>query len=520
MKRILLFASLLAMTGCSLDSLLSSIIGDAAGVEYVDLGLSVKWATCNLRTSSPQEIGEWYMWAGTEPQEFDGEKTAPYYSEEEQKFYMYSDYIYNQITLQTDGLMRLQVNDDPAHYKLKGNWRMPTGEEWQELLDNCTWTPSADGSGVTVTSNVEGYTDKSIFLPYYYYYDDQRGDTRVFFWYWSTDLYEPDPTKAVALRATNVQGDNFVVSSASRNSVCMVRPVLTNGYVYPESIELDQTSLTMEVGEIRKLNVTFSPEDAYYNSLEWQYEGDCIIQVGNYIIAVNPGNAVVTANAYQGRNDCTAKCHVTVSESSSSATTAVDLGLDVKWSDRNLEALSPVDPGGLYQWAGTNNMAGASRDTLEGSCPYYVQHPEGYEPYYSKYSIGWGYERPIEEDRKSELEPEDDAANVILGGGWRMPSRSEWSQLRSRCLWTLVTDWNSPDFNGFLITSKKKGYEDKQIFLPISAGTSCWDIPFVYWTPRLGTHCDKAQAHCIYLYGKHEDADIDRYNTCSIRPVI
>ena len=32
---------------------------------YVDLGLSVKWATCNVRASQPQEYGDYYAWGET-----------------------------------------------------------------------------------------------------------------------------------------------------------------------------------------------------------------------------------------------------------------------------------------------------------------------------------------------------------------------------------------------------------------------------------------------------------------------
>ena len=60
--------------------------------------------------------------------------------------------------------------DDIASKMLGGKWRIPTDAEWKELLIKCTWTWTADynGTGVPgciVTSNVSGYTDKSIFLP-------------------------------------------------------------------------------------------------------------------------------------------------------------------------------------------------------------------------------------------------------------------------------------------------------------------------------------------------------------------
>ena len=64
----------------------------------------------------------------------------------------------------------LEPNDDAAHVNWGGTWRMPTEAEWRELSYNytSTWTSNFKGSGVTgriITSNKDGYTDKSIFLP-------------------------------------------------------------------------------------------------------------------------------------------------------------------------------------------------------------------------------------------------------------------------------------------------------------------------------------------------------------------
>ncbi len=89
--------------------------------DYVDLGLSVKWASRNVGASGPEEIGGFYSWSETES-------------------------------------------------KLGGSWRMPTSDELSELIENCTWTwASVNGEiGFLITSNKPGYTDRSIFLPYYY----------------------------------------------------------------------------------------------------------------------------------------------------------------------------------------------------------------------------------------------------------------------------------------------------------------------------------------------------------------
>lgn len=82
--------------------------------EFVDLGLSVKWATCNVGANSPEENGEYYTF---------------------------------------DKALALENNGE----------RLPTKEEFQELIDNCTWLWREEGvHGYMATSKKNG---NSIFLP-------------------------------------------------------------------------------------------------------------------------------------------------------------------------------------------------------------------------------------------------------------------------------------------------------------------------------------------------------------------
>lgn len=134
--------------------------------EYVDLGLSVKWATCNVGASKPEEYGDYYAWGETEPKDFYFWKT-----------YKYCDGSYKTLTKYTDSACGkdgfsdnksvLDPEDDVAHVKWGGNWRIPTKDELEELRTQCTWTiTTLNGvKGYTVTSNVGGYTDRSIFMP-------------------------------------------------------------------------------------------------------------------------------------------------------------------------------------------------------------------------------------------------------------------------------------------------------------------------------------------------------------------
>lgn len=140
----------------------------------VDLGLSVFWAKCNLGASKPEDYGDYYAWGETEPyyscQEpltwKDG-KTAGY-SWASYRFHNGSSspltkYNYKNSYGIVDNKTVLDLEDDAAHAKLGGNWRMPTDAEWTELRAKCTktWTTENGVIGCQVT----GPNGNSIFLP-------------------------------------------------------------------------------------------------------------------------------------------------------------------------------------------------------------------------------------------------------------------------------------------------------------------------------------------------------------------
>ena len=149
--------------------------GGGSTEEYVDLGLSVKWAKCNLGASKPSDYGSYYAWGETEPK---AEYTWATY-----KWMQAGQSDWKHITKytiadgQTEGIWydaggtfigdnktTLEAADDAATAKLGSPWRMPTIDEIQELRDNCTWT-------WTTQNGVKGYEVKSkkngnsIFLP-------------------------------------------------------------------------------------------------------------------------------------------------------------------------------------------------------------------------------------------------------------------------------------------------------------------------------------------------------------------
>ena len=134
--------------------------GSIDGYEYVDLGLSVKWATCNVGANSPEEYGSYYAWGETEEKSnyyWDTYKWCNGSSSKMTKYCTSSSYG------TVDNKTVLDLEDDVAHVKWGGSWRMPTKEEQNELFNDCTWT-------WTTQNGVNGYkvigsNGNSIFLP-------------------------------------------------------------------------------------------------------------------------------------------------------------------------------------------------------------------------------------------------------------------------------------------------------------------------------------------------------------------
>ena len=119
--------------------------------EYVDLGLSVKWATYNVGATTPEEYGDYFAWGEV--------KSKIDYTENNYKYQGYTKYN------PTDKKKVLDIIDDAARMNWGGNWRMPSDSEWGELISQCTWEWDNEKNGYVVTSQKEGYTQTSIFLP-------------------------------------------------------------------------------------------------------------------------------------------------------------------------------------------------------------------------------------------------------------------------------------------------------------------------------------------------------------------
>lgn len=175
-----------------------------ATTEYVDLGLSVKWATCNIGADTPDECGYYFAWGEI--------KIKTEYKTD-------NSLTYGQNINGFSG----SAQYDAATANLGSNWRMPTELEMQELLNNCLWiwTTLSDGvSGYTVI----GHNGNSIFLPAAGCYKGTSLDLVCEYGkYWTSSPSENYSFDACAL---DFSSNNHDCNHPYRNVGFTIRPVL------------------------------------------------------------------------------------------------------------------------------------------------------------------------------------------------------------------------------------------------------------------------------------------------------
>ncbi len=182
------------------------------GHDYVDLGLSVKWATTNVGATNPRVGGDLFSWGETEVKDVYTPETGKYHKNG--RWNVCTKYN------KTDGLTTLDSSDDAASVHWGDEWRCPTIEEWHELLSSCDW--SSDGNnGIVGISKVNG---KKIILSRSTGCkdDDTRRTTTEGGHYWSSSVNTTD-----FHRANAVICDNYLYTTCNINRFwgLAIRPV-------------------------------------------------------------------------------------------------------------------------------------------------------------------------------------------------------------------------------------------------------------------------------------------------------
>ena len=193
--------------------------------EYVDLGLpsGLKWAKCNVGAEKETDYGDYFMWGSITPNTADecNWAKAPFNGGASD----YDSDYFNSVkdTVCPNGVLAKEY--DAASQIMGGDWRMPTKDEFDELMDNTTteWIEDFNGSGVNCikfTSNING---NSIFFPASGFRTNSSFGFQGYGGYvWSSSLGTSDPSVA---RSISFESDDASYSADLRRDGYVVRGV-------------------------------------------------------------------------------------------------------------------------------------------------------------------------------------------------------------------------------------------------------------------------------------------------------
>lgn len=449
------------------------------GYIYVDLGLSVKWATSNIGAAMPIAYGDYYAWGETETKT---DYTWSTYKWCNGSYNTQTKYNTNSSYGMVDNKTTLDPEDDVAHVKWGGNWRMPTKAEQDELRTNCTWTwTTLNGvNGYRVTSNKTGYTDRSIFLPAGGYRDDKEivgvGDRG---YYWTSSLKGVSPYIPACISFDS----DYMWFEGGRSIGFSIRPVCSSKeWLSSVNINIFEEYKTLLVGSNAMVGIIKQGNRLLDNALvSWSSDNPlvAIVNEEGIVTAISAGTAHITASV----QTLSAQCAITVIEESNVEPKYVDMGLSVKWATFNVGSLWPEDFGFYYAW-------GETETKTDYSCSTY-KWCNGSSSTLNKYNTSSKYGTV---DNKTILDSEDDVAHVMWGGSWRMPTLLELDELQFNCTWTWYSHGNT-EFGGvagYKVTSNVPGYTDRFIFLPVAGDRYNTGLDNVgsngsYWSSSLVT---------------------------------
>ncbi|MBO5921828.1 MAG: InlB B-repeat-containing protein [Bacteroidaceae bacterium] len=534
--------------------------------EAIDLGLpsGVKWASFNVGATKPEEYGGYYAWGETEEKENYSWGTYKWCNGYEYSFTKYCAYDDSDIDYTTiDNKTVLDPEDDVAHVKWGGDWRMPTKAEQDELCEECDWewTTLNGVYGYKVT----GSNGNSIFLPAagerYETDTDYKGR---YGYYWSSELSVDDSRFAYILK---FRDDDWAWDDDVRYCGLPVRPV-GNGSVAPTvsytvSVSSDENgvvsidgeniqSATVAAGATVTVSATanegyefigwFVGNSGMAVSADAEYtftvsENIALFAkfrevVASYTVSVSSDeNGVVSIDGENIQSAAIANgATVTVSA------TANEGYIFNGWFKGDIKISSEL----TYSFIVNDDIAliakffnpngreyvdlGLPSGTLWASCNVGATAPEKYGSYYSwgetksfsgKYSY-YNYGRDISGTQY-------DVAHVKWGGDWRMPTYEEQDELCEEC------DWEWTTLNG-VYGFKVTGPNGNSIFLPAAGyqdyyeGAKSRGSYGYYWSSTLS---GDDVAYDLYFHGPNyfgpefygmgakgcEDG-------CSVRPVI
>lgn len=193
--------------------------------EYVDLGLSVLWATCNVGAENPQDFGDYFAWGETQPYYSSKSPIAWEKSDKGDGYWWTSycggSYYFTEWSPEPYDNYVLKSGYDAATANWGGKWRMPTASEINKLIEetSCTYTENYKETGVrgfviwnpeTHDKDEYGFYVPHVFFPitgHYWYTDliDVPNDNSDVTWvyYWSSSITDIEREVSQSLKIAN-----------------------------------------------------------------------------------------------------------------------------------------------------------------------------------------------------------------------------------------------------------------------------------------------------------------------------
>lgn len=260
--------------------------------DHIDLGLpsGTLWATTNIGASIPEKEGYNYAW---------GELFPSISSSSVTDNYSVTKYNTN------DSLTELEPEDDVATIMWGGDWKTPSVNDFQELINNC----SMSFPGTTNGYNLVKFTAKNgnyILLPAW-----RHGD----FYYWTSSIYMVPPGTADQFVFANCYFAQFStncnrIQHSGRNRAYPIRPVTKIIKVNELSII---PSLDINVGENYQIDVNIEPSNATEPAVIWSSSDESVAKItpSGILEALKSGITNINVSTTDG-SEITATCVVSV----------------------------------------------------------------------------------------------------------------------------------------------------------------------------------------------------------------
>lgn len=312
----------------------------------------------------------------------------------------------------------LRAENDTVSILLGDDWRMPTRWDCYELMEYCRYEKKSI-KGVRCYRFTSKVNSNSIYIPYgkgsFIFLTDS-------FKYWTSCA--SNQKLAVLVHFNKVYLSHSV---EEKKEAWYIRPV--KGPRVPlEKISLKQKKLTFPAGTRTQIEIDLTPFNAWNKRLFWESHDEKVAYVDQegQLTALYPGQTTLSVVSEELGHGIEAD--ITVSEYVTPQRVDMELPSGLLWADRNLGAVAETDDGLQFAWGEIRPQVLFTYDDYQGNPAL---------------------------PKDGSLPPDCDAATMILGPGWRIPSLQEFSELVENSTISYVYDDKGTD--DYILTSKHNG---------------------------------------------------------------